>query len=311
MAINGFPLFLSPDDGSGATPVLEFGEPKLEVDNPSACGEGPLWNEDERAVYWVDIPNGQLFRYDPAAGQNSLVYQHDGQIGGFTFQEDGSILLFCTAGKVVKWAAGETETILESVPGEEDGRFNDVVAAPDGSVFCGTMPTASHQAALYRLAPDGTITRLYDDIGLSNGFGFSPDNRTFYHTDSNKHLIYAIDLDPETGTLSNRRVIVRAPEDETVPDGMTVDAEGFIWSARWDGHALYKYSPEGEELGKVVFPVRKVSSIAFGGKLLDTAWVTTAGGDKRGDVEGPLAGSLFSIDLKVHGRAPFRSRVGI
>jgi D-xylonolactonase len=305
------PMFLSPDEAGDATPILDLGKPELAVDNPSACGEGPLWNDDERAVYWVDIPNGQLFRYDPAANQNALVYQHDGQIGGYTFQTDGSILLFCTAGKILKWTAGEIETVLESVPGEEDGRFNDVIAAPDGGVFCGTMPTDAHIASLYRLAPDGTIEKLFDDIGLSNGFGFSPDNATFYHTDSNFHVIYALDYDAETGALSNRRPIIRTPKDDTVPDGMTVDADGFIWSARWNGHALYKYSPEGEELGKVVFPVRKVSSIAFGGESLDTAWVTTAGGDNRSEVEGPLAGSLFRIDLKVHGRPPFRSRVGV
>lgn len=303
--------FLSPDEPAAGAPIREVGDPVLAVDHPSACGEGPLWNEDERSVYWVDIPAGQLFRYDPATGVNLLVYQDDGQIGGYTFQTDGSLLLFGTAGKIIRWTPEGVDTLYATLPGEEDTRFNDVVAAPDGSVFCGTMPSDSHLASLYRLAPDGTIAKIYDDIGLSNGFGFSPDNRTLYHTDSNLHRIYAIDYDPESGDLSNRRIIVSTEDDGTVPDGMTVDAEGFIWSARWDGNALYKYGPAGEQLGKVEFPVRKVSSIAFGGELLDIAWVTTAGGTNRGDVEGVLAGSLFHIDLGVKGRAPFRSRINL
>lgn len=304
--------FLSPYDDAGENvPLLQLGTPELAVDNPSGCGEGPLWNEDERAVYWVDIVNGQLFRYDVTANRNDEVYRHDQQIGGYTFQTDGSILLFCTQGKILRWNLGEVDTVIESVAGEEDGRFNDVIADPDGGVFCGTMPTESHLARLYRLAPDGSLTMLFEDIGLSNGFGFSPDGGTFYHTDSNMHVIYQLDYEVGNGAVSNRRVFARTPNDDTVPDGMTVDAEGNIWSARWDGEALYKYTADGTRVGKVVFPVRKVSSIAFGGDDLHMAYVTTAGGDKRGDVEGPLAGSLFRVDLGVHGRAPFRSRVGL
>jgi D-xylonolactonase len=305
-------LFLSPYDDAGETvPLLPVGPPELVVDHPSACGEGPLWNEDERAVYWVDIPNGRLFRYDLASGQNLEVYKHDGEIGGYTFQADGSILLFCSFGKIIRWNVGEVETIVESIPGELDGRFNDVIADPDGGVFCGTMPTKDHLARLYRLAPDGSLTTLFEDIGLSNGFGFSPDLTTFYHTDSNFHVIYQLDYEAGTGQVSNRRVLVRTPKDESVPDGMTVDAQGNIWSARWNGEALYKYTPDGSLVGKVVFPVRKVSSVAFGGEDLATAFVTTAGGTDRGEVEGPLAGSLFRVDLQVGGRAPFRSRVGV
>lgn len=311
MSFDNNQTFLSPDQDVSGIPILDVGEPVLAVDHPSACGEGPLWNEDERSVYWVDIPAGQLFRYDPATGTNLLVHQDDGQIGGYTFQSDGSILLFGTAGKISRWTPDGVEIVHATIPGEEDSRFNDVVAAPDGGVFCGTMPSDAHLSSLYRLAPDGTITKIYDDIGLSNGFGFSPDNTVFYHTDSNKRIIYAIDYDADTGDLSNRRAIVTLEDDGSVPDGMTVDAEGFIWSARWDGGGLYKYDPDGAELGMVTFPVQKVSSIAFGGELLDIAWVTTAGGTNRGDVEGPLAGSLFRIDLGVKGRAPFRSRIGV
>ncbi len=304
-------IFLSPyDDGGETVPQLELDHPEVAVDHPSSCGEGPVWNEDERALYWLDIPNGQLFRYDVASDHNEEVYKHEEQIGGYTFQADGSILLFCSRGKVLHWRAGTVETVIDSIPAEENSRFNDVIAAPDGGVFCGTMPAGGHLSRLYRLAPDGTLTMLFDDIGQSNGMGFSPDLDILYHTDSNFHVIYALDYEAKTGAIANRRVFIRTPNDDTVPDGMTVDADGTVWSARWGGEGVYKYTPEGTLVGKVVLPVNQVSSITFGDEGLKTAFVTTAGGDERGESKGPLAGSLFRVDLQVAGRAPFRSRIG-
>ena len=285
--------------------------PELVVDLASQTGEGPLWHQLDRAVYWIDIPPGRLYRFDPATGDNTLVHQHDSPIGGYTFQADGSILLFCGKGQIVRWQDGKIETIVTEITGELDGRFNDVIAGPDGHVYCGTMPTAHHLARLYRLNLDGTLTMLFDDIGLSNGFGFSPDNSVMYHTDSNERVIYRMDYEPGSGEVSNREVLVRTPRDASVPDGMATDANGAIWSARWDGYALYKYSEEGALLGKVSFPVRKVSSLTFGGDDFGMAYVTTAGGQDRGDTEGPLAGSLFRLDLGVTGRPAFFSRVAI
>jgi D-xylonolactonase len=283
--------------------------PEVVVDLPSETGEGPLWNEEEQRVYWVDIPAGRLYRFDPATGRNDVMYQHGEMIGGFTFQADGSFLLFCSRGEILRWNGDEVQTIVDEIPEEAEGRFNDVIAGPDGHVYCGTMATGTGRARLYRLNLDGSLTLLFDDIGLSNGFGFSPDNRVLYHADTTERLIYRMDYEPGTGELRNRRVLVRIPEGEGMPDGMATDTDGTIWSARWDGHALYRYSDTGELLGKVPFPVRKVSSITFGGADHDTAYVTTAGGPNRGEVEGPLAGSLFRVDLGVKGRPAFLSRI--
>lgn len=293
------------------TPTLTTSAPYVVVDLPSQTGEGPLWNQRDRQVYWVDIPPGRLFRFDPETGGNTVVYQHSAAIGGYTFQTDGSILLFCAKGEILRWHDEEITTIVDEIPEESDGRFNDVIAGPDGHVFCGTMPTANGRARLYRLERDGTLTTLFDDIGLSNGLGFSPDNRTLYHTDTNEGVIFRLDYGPGTGAVSNREVLVRVPDGDGMPDGMATDAEGAIWSARWDGHAIYKYRDTGELLGKVPFQVRKVSSLTFGNDDLGTAYITTAGGSARGDIEGRLAGSLFRIDLGVKGRPAFLSRIGL
>ena len=132
-----------------------------------------------------------------------------------------------------------------------------------------------------------------------------------YHTDSNKRLIYRLEYEPGTGNVSNRSVLVQTPDSEGVPDGMAVDADGTIWSARWNGNALFRYSEHGVSLGKVTFPVRKVSSVAFGGNDLADAYVTTAGGPDRGEIEGAFAGSLFRVNLGISGRPGFKSRVGL
>ena len=290
-------------------PIIETIAPEVVVDLPCETGEGPLWHPREQVLYWVDIPAGRLYRYDPAAGTNVLAYQHDHEIGGFTFQEDGAILLFCSFGTILRLHQGTVTTVVASIPGEEGSRFNDVVAAPGGQVFCGTMPTGEIPGRLYRLDHDGSLTMLFDDIGCSNGFGFTHDERTMYYTDTNRKVIWTISLDPVTGEIGEREDLINTSDGPGFPDGMCVDAEGTIWSARWDGYGVYRYAPDGTLIGKVPFPVRKVSSIAFGARDLRTAYVTTAGGPDRGQVEGNLAGSLFRVDLGVTGKPVYYSRV--
>lgn len=296
---------------SNAIPVLETGEIAVAVDEPSRTGEGPLWDADAGVLYWLDIPTGRLFGFDPARSANTLVYQHDGMIGGATLQADGSLLLFADRGRIMHLRDGWAEVIVDEIPAEREGRFNDVIASPNGRVFCGTMPSGNGLARLYRLDPDGALTLVFDDIGLSNGLGFSSDDSVLYHTDSSRRRIYRLDYNDGTGEVSNRQVLIETPDDGTVPDGMTVDREGTIWSARWGGRALYRYDASGQLLGMVPMPVLKVSSVAFGGEDLGVAYITTAGGPDRSDVEGDKAGSLFHVDLGVRGRPPFRSRFGL
>ncbi|MDQ4045311.1 MAG: SMP-30/gluconolactonase/LRE family protein [Chloroflexota bacterium] len=295
---------------SDDAPVLDVGEPQLLVDEPCETGEGPLWHEDERALYWLDIPTGRLFRYDPVSERNELAYQHDAEVGGLTIQQDGSLLLFCSRGKILHWNDGKTATVIEEIPAERENRFNDVIADAEGRVYCGTLAYDGGPARLYRLDPDGSVQLLFDDIGLSNGMGFTADGRTMYHTDTNFRVIYRLDYDRTSGAVTNRVPLLRTPEDNGAPDGMSVDAGGTIWSARYGGSAVFRYSPEGDTIGIVTMPVTSVTSITFGGPEYRTAFVTTAtGGKARGEDIGELAGSLFGLDLRVQGKPPFRSRI--
>ncbi len=270
-------------------------------------GEGPLWHPDEKRLYWVDIPQGRMFRYDPATGQHEQIYQGD-SIGGFTLQADGALLLFMAQGAVRIWRDGELTTILDSIPGEEDSRFNDVIADPGGRVFCGTMPTAERLGNLYRLDTDASLHHLLGGIGTSNGLGFTPDRKQLYYTVTREKRVYLFDYDEATGATTNQRLFVESADAPGSPDGLTVDAEGFVWSARWDGSCLIRYDPSGKEERRVEFPTKKVSCVTFGGQDYTDMYVTTAGGQDR-EANGATAGALYHLNLGIQGKPEFRSKV--
>jgi sugar lactone lactonase YvrE len=286
-------------------------QPELIADFPCETGEGPLWHPDEKRVYWVDIPNGHLYRYDPATGNAERCFEHDGSIGGFTIQEDGSLLLFMGRGAIKAWRDGRiTGTVFEEYEDEVESRFNDVIADPVGRVYCGTMPCGDRLGRLWRLDPDGTMTRLLEGIGCANGMGYTPDRRRMYFVDSPTRNIYLFDYEQATGAITNQRIFVTTPEHGGFPDGMTVDAEGFVWCAKWGGSALMRYAPDGTLDREYRFPAPEVSSVTFGGDDYTDIYVTTASGHQR-DVKGPLAGSLFRLNVGIRSVPEFRSRIRV
>lgn len=281
------------------------------ADYQCVVGEGVIWHPLERRVYWLCIPTGRIFRYDPAASRHEQVYTGE-PVGGMTIQADGALLLFGARGAVRIWRDGRLTTVIDEIAADRDSRFNDVIADPGGRVFCGTMASASHPGRLYRLDPDGRLTVVMDDIQVPNGLGFTPDRRGLYFTDTMRRVIYRFDYDATTGAVSNRRDFVRVPEEaaEGLPDGMTVDCEGYVWSARWDGGCLVRYAPDGAEVARIAFPARKVASAAFGGDDYGDLYVITAGGDKK-ETDGAGAGALYRVRPGVAGVPEFTSRIGL
>lgn len=276
-----------------------------------ACntGEGPLWHPLENAVYWTDIPAGRIFRYDCATGEHHPI-EIGRQVGGFTIQADGRLLLFLDRGSIALLRPDHgLDFLVEEIPDEVETRFNDVSSDPEGRVFCGTMATDSRPGRLYRLDTDGSLRIVLEGIGCSNGIGFTPDRKGMYYTDSFAREIYLFDYDQATGALSNRRVFATVPEDGGFPDGMTVDDQGCVWSARWDGDCLVRYAPDGAEILRIPFPVRKVSSVVFGDADCGAMYVTTAGGDVK-ETDGPAAGTLYRLVVPgVRGVPEFPSRI--
>jgi D-xylono/L-arabinono-1,4-lactonase len=283
-------------------------EPELIADYECVTGEGPIWHEAEQRLYWADIPTGRMFRFDPATGNHEQFY--DGPVvGGFTIQAGGSLLLFGERGSVTIWRNGSLETVIDEIPEERDTRFNDVIADPEGRVFCGTMPTDDRPGRLYRLDTNLELTAVVEGTGVSNGLGFTPDLSAIYHTDTTRREITRYRYHRETGEISDGTLFVRTPEGEGGPDGMTVDVDGFVWSARWDGNALFRYTSEGQLESQYRFPAKKVSSVVFGGPDYQDVYVTTAGGHNKAE-EGEGAGALFRIRPGVQGRPEFLSRIG-
>jgi len=206
-------------------------QPERIADTLCQIGENPLWHPYEKRLYWTDITGERLYRYDPRTGAHEIC--HSGSVvGGFTIQADGGLLLFMARGAIAKWRDGRLESVIDEIPGEQENRFNDVIADPAGRVFCGTlaMQVGSHPGRLFRLDPDGSLQIVVKEVWVSNGMAFTPDQRQMYYTDSLLRNIYLFDYDRDTGALSNQRIWIQTPEGEGAPDGMTVDADGFVWS---------------------------------------------------------------------------------
>jgi D-xylonolactonase len=230
-------------------------------------------------------------------------------IGGFTIQDDGTLLFFMAKGAVKLWENGVIcGTVISEIQRELDSRFNDVIADPEGRVFCGTLSSKSHTGRLYRLDTDGSIQVVLENIGISNGLGFTPALDKLYYTDSRKRTIYLFDYDRASGHISHKRVFVKVPDREGIPDGLTVDQEGCVWSAQWGGACVVRYSPKGKEIERISFPANKISSVTFGGINYNDLYFTSAGGLDRAK-EGKFAGALFHMRTNVTGVPEFRSKI--
>ena len=291
-----------------ATPDLKTFTPELVADYSCHTGENPLWNPIDQRLYWCDIPRGRVFAYEPSTGLHWLCLEGE-PVGGFTVEEDGSLMLFMARGAIKRWREGEFTTIVEETPEERENRFNDVIADPVGRVLCGTMSTPQRKGRLYRLDLDGSLTVLLEGIGCSNGLAFSLDRKQLYYTDTFAGEIYVFDYDVASGTLANRRVFITVKVSDGKPDGMTIDSEGGIWSAYWDGGVLVRYTAEGKEQLRIAFPAKKVSSVTFGGPDYSNIYITTAGGENKPQ-EGSGAGALFRLSPGIRGLPEFFSRIG-
>lgn len=237
-------------------------------------GEGPLWIASERSLYWTDIQTGRCFRYDPSTGTNETI--HRGVfVGGLTVNRNGG-MIFGTWDGVMLWRSdNDWRWYRKDESDRGDMRFNDVTAGPDGSFYAGPA-NGDRMGNLHRFKPDGTHEIVADSVSISNGMGWSPDLSTFYYTDSIPKQIYAFDYDSSAHKFANKRVFVQLGDELGVPDGMTVDSEGFVWSANWGGGCVIRFDPDGKEERRVMMPATQSSSVMFGGSDLTDIYVTSA-----------------------------------
>ncbi|MEX0761544.1 MAG: SMP-30/gluconolactonase/LRE family protein [Dehalococcoidia bacterium] len=275
----------------------------------AVVGEGPLWDPDAQKLYWTDIRTGRFFEFDPPTNKNRLI--HRGVfVGGASVNKQGGFT-FGTWEGVMLWRSDQDWKWLHHDP-ERGGtmQFNDVTAGPDGSFYAGSF-YEDRPGKLFRFFPDGAVEVLAEGVGVSNGMGFSPDLRTFYHTDTRARTIYAYDYDPSTHRQSNRRTFVTLPNTEGAPDGMTVDSEGFIWSATWGGSSVIRFDPDGKEERRIQFPATQTSSVMFGGSDLTDLYVTSANsgaGKSPGDRE-HRGGELYRVKQEIQGKPEFKTDI--
>jgi sugar lactone lactonase YvrE len=269
-------------------------------------GEGPVWVERDRALWFVDIKAKQLHRYDPAASSLRSIGMPD-QPGFVVPVRGGGFMLGLKTGLHRFNEENGTVTAFSAVePHLPGNRLNDGTVGPDGALWFGSMDDDETEASgsLYRMDASGRVEMLDEGYFITNGQAFSPDGRTFYHTDTGRRVIYAFDHAAD-GKLSGKRVFVQIEEGGGYPDGSAVDTEGCLWVALYAGWGVRRYSPEGELLHTVRFPCANVTKIAFSGADRRTAYATTASKALSASERAaqPLAGDLFSFRVDAPGLA--------
>lgn len=266
-------------------------------------GEGPLWVVDTQMLYWVDILQNQVHKYHPDSKSHETITFED-YICALAPRESGGFLV-ASRKHLGFWdgLSAKVEPFEEVEADQPRARFNDGAVDPEGNYWIGTMNPPEYKSSLYRMKPDQSIEKVIPNTGISNGIDWSPDSMTMYFTDSQASSIYAFDYDRATATTDNQRVFVKTPH-KYAPDGLTVDAEGGVWSAKWDGHKVVRYKPDGEVDLEINVPTRFVTSLTFGGPDLRDLYITTAWNSELNFNEDPVAGNLFHARVDVPGQAP-------
>ncbi len=281
-------------------------QPRLEVvlEARTKLAEGPLWSSALQQLYWVEIIDGEVHRFDPASGSDRSV-KLPGMLGAVAERASGSLAVAWAEGfAALDFDSGAIDAWCDPEAHLDGTRFNDGKCDASGRFWAGTCSTGSGFSpvgALYLL--DGATdrgrvaTKLLDGVSCSNGLCWSDDQRTLYYIDTALPRISAFACDPHAAWLGERRVVVEVDDKEHGwLDGMCIDAEGMLWTAHWGGGRVNRWDPRsGRLLETVTLPVANVTSCAFGGAKLDELYITTAklGLSEAQAREQPLAGCLF------------------
>ncbi|MFC9284784.1 SMP-30/gluconolactonase/LRE family protein [Streptomyces collinus] len=256
----------------------------------AALGEGPTWDAATGRLLWLDVLGMRVHTYDPATGRRTVrtTEQH---IGAAKPRAGGGLVLNLRDGVGLLDPDGAFRWLHhEPVAGR---RANDAAVAPDGSLWAGTMryDEAPGGGTLSRLTGAGDVRTVLPDVTVSNGTGWSPDGGLMYYADTPTRRVDVFDVDGDT--VRDRRTLVEIEEGAGFPDGLTVDAEGCVWVALWDGGAVRRYTPSGELDRVVPLPTPRTTACVFGGPDLTDLYITTA---RVGlSAPHPLSGSVLVL----------------
>ncbi|HLX82287.1 MAG TPA: SMP-30/gluconolactonase/LRE family protein [Terriglobales bacterium] len=277
----------------------------LEIHN--VIGEGPIWHSQEGFLYWVNfIGEFQILRYSPRTQQLD-VFATPMPVMALGIRKAGGFLA-ATAKGIATWDTKRKtfEPVCDPLAGRMGFRFNDAATDFEGRFWVGTLNDANPKGPdgeLFRIQGDGACQLMDKNITVANGIGWSPDRTVMYFIDSFRYSIYAYDYAAATGTISNRRTFVQTSPEGGIPDGLTVDSEGFVWSAYCGGWRVVRYNPEGKVDREYRFPVANPTSCAFGGEHMDELYITSAnlGLSENEKEKYPQSGDLFRLKVGVPG----------
>jgi len=270
-------------------------------------GESPVWDAARNRILWADILGGEIHQYFPGSG-NHRVFKAGQLVGSFALCTSGSLVAALENGFAIVNLDNESlEWLTDPEADRPDNRFNDGKCDPAGRFWAGTMSRTGKKGEgnLYALEGEDKVDLKLSGVSVSNGLAWSPDHTRFYFIDTPQGKVDAFDFDIQTGNLSNKRTAVVVPSSMGKPDGMTVDREGMLWIALWNGWAVMRCDPfTGELLAHIRLPVAQVTSCTFGGSDLQDLYITTAKiGLSLLEVEQqPSAGAVFVLkDLGING----------
>lgn len=279
-------------------------------------GEGPIWDEPGGRLLWNDIFGKAAYEWNHSTGEKQCILS-DFDVASIGLTEEGGLILAGDRGIHI-WDACEQPREVVTHYRDEALCFNDMVVGPEGTIYGGTKYWGAEgmikTGKLFLLRPGGGLQVVDEGIELSNGLDFSPDGKTLYYADSAARKIYTYAVE-DSGELSGKRVHIEVPETEGIPDGLTVDAAGYLWCALWYGSGIARYDPAGRKLSKIKVPASQTSSVAFGGPGLEELYITSAGFSWKSELAPPgydfeapdEGGSLFVAKPGVRGKLPYRA----
>lgn len=275
-------------------PVVE-----VAVSSTDQLGETPLWCDRDQKLLWLDIEKPKLQAFSPSTGAVEIWERDCAFLGSQALTRSGGVLLAEDLSLFVSADPAEKGELLVEIERGLDNRLNDGRVDQRGRLWIGTMDNQLHRpnGALYRVDPDGSATRIADDVIVSNGIAFSPEGTKLYFTDTRRHLSFEYSLDIDDGAVTDRRVFADYRSTGDRPDGACVDTDGCIWAAFFAGSRIVRYTPDGRIDRTIQLPVTNPTCLCFGGPDLTTLFITTARKflDERQLADEPLAGNLLAI----------------
>lgn len=277
---------------------------ELLLDAQAELAEGPFWDAAAERLLWVDIPPGVVHRCDVTGGR-AEARTFGPTVGAAVPRAGGGLVLAAGDGFVLLDGDGEVERRIPVEADRPGTRMNDAACDPAGRLWAGTMveDESGPDAALYRLDPDETVTRVLTEVTISNGTGWSPDGQAMYYVDSPTGGVDRFDFDVDAGTIRGRRRLADVPSALGDPDGLCVDDTGCLWVAVWGAGQIRRYTPDGVLDTIVAVPASRTTSCAFGGPGLRQLFITTAqvGLTPQERTDQPHAGGLFVCEPAVAG----------